>query len=82
MYRTDLVSSDVLLENDGREAKWWTHEGVVGRKNQAGDSKPSYGYSRREAADHVTISPRVLPWRTTFLPLERSLKKALRPITP
>lgn len=51
-------------------------------KNQAEDSMPSYSYLRLDADDQLTVLPRVVPRRTTVLPVERPLKKALRPVTP
>jgi hypothetical protein len=76
------MTSDGFLENNWREVEGREHVGPAQKEHQEGDGMPSYNYSRREANDHATKSPSVVPWRTTVFPLERPLKKAFLPIAP
>ena len=49
------MTTDLFLGSNSREVEGHEHIGPAGKEYQVGDSIPSYGYSPREADDHVTV---------------------------
>ena len=80
--RRRKMIAELLSEKNWRKGEGRERRGLEGEEYQVGYSMPSYGDSRREAADHVIPLPRAVPRRATILPIERPLKKTLRPMTP